>query len=386
QTGGLPRRGKVDDHQVAAGGPGAAGASGIDIDRRQRPCPLDCYRAPGWERPVAIAGGFDLGLDLPLLEQRRRNLVRREEARIIGQPLSKEAGERAGRSAIIDPYGNWLGWKNVAQVGERLRQLTMQERRRIGLRRLGFDLLPCSPEQIELPRNVSLVRRRGGPDYDSLIRSDRPLHQPLQALSRLRVGNASRSGDSGAARREHEVAAGEANGSGEHRPLVGVCIPCDLHDHPLAFVWRFSVAAGDSQHARPELAYVDKGGFEAAIDAYHAPQVDVADERRSACARDEQLPWPSVVQEGDADLTGRPVDQNLVHDRQWKRRGHVLREACTRPPREAQTARREGGRQRSNTSRLWISRMPLHAPVSHSLRPCLAIPRNRGSGGSPIPR
>src|SRR4029078_4032388 len=92
-------------------------------------------------------------------------------------------------------------------------------------------------------------------------------------------------------RHQHQVAAGEAEGSGQRRALVAALVLLDLDDQFLAFAERVldagapriyagpEVAAGDfleRQEAMTLLAVIDERRFETGLDAGNDAFIDVA--------------------------------------------------------------------------------------------------------------
>ena len=130
-------------------------------------------------------------------------------------------------------------------------------------------------------------------------------------------------------RHQYQVTAGQTDESGERRTLGAAFILVDLHDQLLAFAQRvldagagdvytgFEVGVGDFlewQETVPLAAIIDKGGFEAGLDAGDDTLVDIAFALLFACGFNVQIEQFLTIYDCNAQFFRlRRVKQHAFH-------------------------------------------------------------------------
>ena len=234
--------------------------------------------------------------------------------------------------AVGDEPAVLLVGEQVANHANGELRLLVQTGRRLALLRLGLDLVPDVEQAAEIGLELFLGGAFGGRAHDhAVLRGLHALQQRLEPLARV-VAQPAADALQVLIRRQHDVAAREAQVGGQPRALAPHRVLRDLHHDRLAGLEQLLDARRGAvdvlgavvdlagvQHAVSAAADVDERGLHARKHVLHAPEVDVADHRGGAGAGHVVLHEHVFLE--DRDLIALAVlgdHHELVGDPRWR--------------------------------------------------------------------
>ena len=270
------------------------GAGRVDVDGDQRLGVVDDDAAAGRQGHFAQIGGFDLGFDLEAGEQRNVVLVQLELVQAVRHDLLHEILGLTVDGGVIHQNFADVGAQVIPQGADDDVAFLVDQKRRFFLHRSGFDRRPQMQQVFHVPLQLFLRTADAGGAHDQAhaFGDVEAAHHLADFLTVLALDSARDPAGARVVGHQHQVAAGQADKSGQRRALVAAFFLLHLDHDFLALPDRLpdvgavvlggglgvEVAAVDfleGEKSVPVGAVVHKRGFQTGLDAGDAALVDV---------------------------------------------------------------------------------------------------------------
>ena len=195
-------------------------AAGVDVDGGQRLGPVDDDVAAGFERHAPVERLGDLGFDLVVVEDGRRQIVQLHPAGQSRHEGRDELVDAFVVAGVVDDDLVHVGGEHVADDAQHHVHVVVDERRRTARLALLGDPAPQSEQEFHVVLNLFLRQSlAGGADDEAALRRSDALHGFAQASALLAVRNPPGDADVAHGRGVHELASGQGQVRGQPRPF-----------------------------------------------------------------------------------------------------------------------------------------------------------------------